>query len=789
LREVVEQGESTTNIPTVMMQQLAMAGFAALVATATAQVPMCGNVVVPGYGVPNCNTRINAQARVVAANIFNVNPSETSVAAPRTFQRPRAEVLAEYTSQSGQVYTLPRVEDSDTGNVKFDDYDPSSPLHCGMLCDLNDECGGFSWAYGRCWLAASAGDTSGTATFQTRNSWHTYIKSSSALRAPGKVIGAVEASRFPVNSASDMCDPFFTLGEPCTLDAVAGSSTNLVTKFTNDFSGFEKSLTMSNGNTWLGSAPSVFDTSLTSFTNGVGLVLDTQHQPASSGYTFPEADADCGCEYEDYVTSIAVGTASGYGFYEATLQSTADEFVSAFWLQGPQTEINVLKVENGVATVSWFCFADADNQQSGTTVIEGVNLNDKTTATLHYTAEQITVLINGVIKYQVATPQCMQGAQMKPIFSVEVGDFLPSTSTVAAGASFGKMTVSYFRQWTSQYLVHNDADGGLQCVADTIAHPGVSTTGLYKGPVPSGNWRAVCGQRLIGQRRIATQLRTTLNMCGELCNTQPGCVAFFWAREDKGRCRMYNDVVPTPQEDFRNTNPNDHGNVWMVRSSGEAIVSILESCPTVANQDGFSRNCFRSPNAFGTRASIDIDQDGLIDYGCPYDRTQFTTEIEGVEIRYGKACQDKHCATTEGQNVCPLAGSPIGDGAKTYAGDKLPEGYARPGVWDEARDWGNGVGVLGALNVELCVDLCRKECSCKMAAWRSDREQCWLMSNGWSGGDKNHPRHRFKNQGPSSRTPSQAGIQQLTYVAFVKENPVECDRDELRSRGVLSNPV
>ena len=63
------------------------------------------------------------------------------------------------------------------------------------------------------------------------------------------------------------------------------------------------------------------------------------------------------------------------------------------------------------------------------------------------------------------------------------------------------------------------------------------------------------------------------------------------------------------------------------------------------------------------------------------------------------------------------------------------------------------------------------------------------MSNGWSGGDKNHPRHRFKNQGPSSRTPSQAGIQQLTYVAFVKENPVECDRDELRSRGVLSNPV
>ena len=255
------------------------------------------------------------------------------------------------------------------------------------------------------------------------------------------------------NLASPMCDAYFSLGVPCQVEADGGKC-EFLRDIDLDEDDFVNSLTISTGDIYIGPPPSAFDTNLVTFEDGGGITLETRHDDGTLGFTFPDDDVDyvC-CSYHTFATSMVAGKSlSGYGFYEVTMSSTAVEFTNTFWFQGKTAEINVLAAENGQATVSWYCFADQADQQEGVSDSFPLDIAQETTATLFYSEDRITVLVNGARVYSVATPECLKGAEMKPIFSVEVGQTLPSVERIDNGNSFGAMKVKYFRSWETEYI-------------------------------------------------------------------------------------------------------------------------------------------------------------------------------------------------------------------------------------------------------------------------------------------------------------------------------------------------
>jgi hypothetical protein len=522
------------------------------------------------------------------------------------------------------------------------------------------------------------------------------------------------------------------------------------------------------GATWAGSAPGAFSSSLASASGGK-LQLDTMHSPAGSNkFDFPTTDADCGCSYDTYVTSMTSGkSAVGYGYYEATFSSSASQFVNAFWFQGDQSEINVLKVENGVASVSWYCFADQNNQQTDTLTLPGTfDVGVDHTATLHWTAEQFTILVDGEIKMQRATPSCLQGTQMKPIFSVEVGDNLPSTTGVAAGASFGKMTVNYFRSWSTSYIVASKLTtnkGNVACKALPGDTWGFS--GLYNGPVPSGNWVATCGQKLLGVRKLKV-VRGTIAECGNECDATVGC-AGFWMAINEGKCRLYHDFLTASAVDKDVTKEEFVGNVWFTHPpTYTGVVPVYPAklpmtCEKASSSvtAGFTESCFQTHRSFGLRATIDLDDDGVIEFGCPYTTTM---NLNAVGNLVPKACKHSQCTPS---GVCP--------------GDRLPQGFINKRIWDAdgsaTKNWGGSLGVIGALDATACVKICSTQCSCVAAAWRArgGGSQCWLMSR-----DLNS---RYRNQA----SPNQSPIKRVDFTYYLKDSGATCDRAALISQGRL----
>lgn len=125
------------------------------------------------------------------------------------------------------------------------------------------------------------------------------------------------------------------------------------------------------------------------------------------------------------------------------------------------------------------------------------------------------------------------------------------------------------------------------------------------------------------------------------------------------------------------------GNIYMtkpvVRLNGVDVIAprLPISCPdsAYALNNGFTKNCFSAPQALGTRAAIDLDQDSVIDYGCPYDRTEF---YNGKGNRVSKACGVSQCK----RGVCP-------GGTDEASGATLPPPFIRQstreksnGGWD-----------------------------------------------------------------------------------------------------------
>lgn len=780
----------------------------ALVASAilgSASADLCHPHIVEGYTTPLCHTRIATSARLPAnAVIRNLQTSQPFIKQNKriytqSYYTDKAGVDAAHTSQSGVVWQYPEV--ASYGSNVAEDADPSGPIDCANLCNVDDECIAFTFKFGQCWLGSDGTQESTEAApdGSTRNGWTTYFKTGSA-----KGRAAAVAAGIPMYDSSKECDFYFTNNEPCTLTSVAGTTGSVTEDTFSNLNGWDNALSLDDGtgNVWAGSAPSAFDTSLTTVSDGK-LNLETAHVPSgSSVFTFPAADADCGCSYETYTTSMAAGnSAVGYGYYEATFKSTAEEFVNAFWFQGDTAEVNVLKVENGQATVSWYCFADQDNQETGSYTIPGTfDITEDHTATLHWTAEQLTVLVDGKIQYQEVTPSCLVGATMKPIFSVEVGESLPSTNGKSDGESFGKMTVNYFRSWSSSYI----ADSSLEtpgCKSDSSEE----WTGIYQGPV-SGSWRTYCGAKLQGTHKMIVAGKGTISQCQNFCETINGCAGFWWAKNEQGKCRLYAtpSIIWQAKSDYEQTKDNLKGNIVFLRpptfrrADGSAqdafatgTVALSETatdvnCATAApeNTGNFDEYCYNAPAAFGLRATIDIDNDGVAEYGCPY----VTSEALKDGVRKSKACKASDC--TNNPN-CPVI-----DGVNS-----LP-GFARirAKFWNQAEHntkvWGDGgsvnnvpnggFGVIGTMDQDSCVRICDSQCSCQGVSWRAAKGECWLMSRGKAAPYRVVPGKKTNG----GLLPPGGPLRYVQYVMYIKKGTDEvgqtslCDTDALTAAGL-----
>jgi hypothetical protein len=752
--------------------------------------------MINGEETPYYNPRVN--------NIEDgQNYMETTAILESSYTTP-ANKLAGAGVTEARVWQAPEVQNF-MGLNHFEDYDPSTPEHCAILCNLGTECRGFSFIYGFCWLSytsrRSDSDTKNVAAKKSVTYWKSVSdeRDDLVVRNTGGPF-QYQSRAMQMYKSSAACDAYYSMDEPCTWNIVAGTSKMMVTDTFS--SGWSTSLPLDDGEggMWQGSAPSAFDfamspsRSLSSVSDGV-LTLDTLHVGTES--QFPTSDANCGCSYDTYVTSMyAADVGVGYGYYEATFKSTAADFVNAFWFQGDASEVNVLKVEGGKATVSWHCFADQNNQESETiTVDENFDVTVDHTATFHWTNEQVTVLIDGKIKLQKATPSCMIGTTMKPLFSVEVGESLPSTTGVADGASFGAMTVAYFRKWTTSYIADSAA---VQCTGlgdfDQQVFAGVvngnTGGGLYKGPVPAapnGYWSATCGKKMPGQRKVKG-LRATIVECGAECEATPGCAGFWWAGDENNMCRLYMDFVHANWLDNQQTDASAKVNnviMWKTVSSyvgSPAVLPDYTSTPTIALASpsvsaetmalgsGFTANLFTGLSSYGPRAAIDLNNDGIIDFGCPWDNAERRNK-RGV--RTPKGCSAKTCTTAD-DTVCPTDTS----GALT-----LPNGKVKTVQW--ARDtfplnsatgtpynqiaWDAPVNTVPVFDADACVKLCATTCTCVGASWRSNKGECYLMAR--------VAMSKYKNQGNSADNTvadrkaagmKQAPVLMPTYTVYTK---------------------
>lgn len=560
-----------------------------------------GPVLLVGYGNPKPKSRVKAAYTKVSgttdkAQAFYVSftkPFQNLVNGYKQFEMGRVckgefdaancadqgvmettEVMEAGQTQKGTQWYMPRKAALPANGVPpYADWTPSSPAECAMICDHVDadlapadapKCYGFTHKYGQCWFISKV-PTDPTTPFvdfyyeggPNLKDWTTYIKHG-------------HDPAFPNPKTSLACTAYHQIGLPCTQHVVAYHTADAPPTTADDMTtgvSWNLALDISTNETWKGSAPGAFDTNLVAFTPA-GLELGAKHDPS---FLFPATDAGCGCSYDTYTTSMVAGKDDkGYGIYETTFRSTATEFVNAFWMQGDNAEINVLKVEGSVATASWHCFADQDAQTTNSvTISSSFDVAVDHTATLVYSKEEIIVLIDGLIVLQEATPSCMKDQTMKPILSVEVGDQLPSTAAVASGALFGKMTVGNFRAWNivGDRLVSPTGNGirngretemQVSCKGNGLpsrtgaftadlsarwagADGWPSAGGHYQGPVPAGKWSAHCGLRLDNKRRLSRVNGVSIEGCGAYCDTWAGCNA-FWYEGSSSSCRLYADV-------------------------------------------------------------------------------------------------------------------------------------------------------------------------------------------------------------------------------------------------------
>jgi hypothetical protein len=348
----------------------------------------------------------------------------------------------------------------------------SGPHSCAELCDLDENCQGFASNSPHCLMfntpetyllkGASAEYANRILADPTSNAVVT-----KAAKAGMGNLGPRMYFKSSLNS-KDICQSASYFSKPCVpFDGYLwGEATEI------DVSAMDDKLTWGSDDTeWLGTAPAEFKS-----TNVQANSIAALYAP---GATYSAADPDCGCEYGKWTTGIKSGAAVGYGFYETKLKTTATEFSNVFWMQGEDAEINILKVTEadansgkGKATVSWHCFDAQGSTESEESSEFEVDIANVVTAGLLFTEAKLEVIVNNVVVYTRDTPTCMQGKTMKPIFSVEAGNTLPTESAT----SDGEMTISYLRKWTPTV----PAAGGADYLCDSVYSAG-TTEGNVQG--------------------------------------------------------------------------------------------------------------------------------------------------------------------------------------------------------------------------------------------------------------------------------------------------------------------
>jgi len=423
----------------------------------------------------------------------------------------------------------------------------SGPHSCAELCDLDESCMGFQTKTPHCTLfnipesefrAGRGSSTTLAANFLANPDANPQVTSGN--EAGKGTLGPRIYFKSSANS-QDICQATSQIEKPCVpYDGYKWGTATAI-----DVTAMNSALTWGTDNTaWLGTAPAEFKAA-----NVAAKTISAKYEPNA---VYSAADPDCGCEYGKWTTGIKAGSLTGYGFYEAKLTSTALNYANVFWMQGETTEMNILKVnDDGKAKVSYHCFDDEGSTETEESAEFDVDLSGIVTAGFLFTEDKIEVIINNVVKYSKATPTCMQGATMKPIFSIEAADTLPEESS----ASDGVMTITYLRKWAptvptgnGDYLCASVYDSGAKSCNDQTSRAGTAGShckhlGPYEGLGAGMNFeKGLCGLSVLRKKQHRLQppleyaetgmrVRGDPSVGGKACDETPSCVAVHYYPE------------------------------------------------------------------------------------------------------------------------------------------------------------------------------------------------------------------------------------------------------------------
>lgn len=471
----------------------------------------------------------------------------------------------------------------------------SSPHDCKAYCDEDPECKGFSWKYGICNLV----NFPESALNDDKTQPYTVEK-----------VKTLEKMDVVYWKNFDICAGAANAQIPCSASTTYQHTLVINEEFTdNSKPGWSTEYEVSPGNYWSGTPPAIFKPANVFF-SGTRLRIRAKDD---QDFAFPEASSDCSCAYDNSTGGVLVSDDTvSYGWFESRIQSVAQDFQNAFWMQSDNAEVNLFKYRDGTVTVSAYCF---DEESTTYSYEEEIEVSLPVTIGLIYASGKLEWLANGerVANLIITSGNgntCLRKQNFQVLFSVDGGQNADPSD--ANNKVYGQMFVDHFRAWditkVNDAVIADDADGTLGVVCDydlDLQYSGMSNTalgfanneeraiyeanmGVYQGPsAGSAYHKGVCGSQVArngakvmtpdGKRTLVT---TNLQDCGDTCTSISGCNIFYAklvrTKNKRWKCFFYA---------FDGGSKRAVGVNWL---SFERKVKVARTCDTVS---GYSTEC------------------------------------------------------------------------------------------------------------------------------------------------------------------------------------------------------
>eukprot|EP00039_Didymoeca_costata_P019977 m.339587 g.339587 ORF g.339587 m.339587 type:complete len:779 (-) comp18875_c0_seq1:82-2418(-) len=534
---------------------------------------------------------------------------------------------------------------------------PNNPQSCKEFCDLDANCTGFSNTFGECILTNvpknvidandAAAKVSGVVTPLTRENTLTNLLS-------------IYRTWFKTD---DTCDYFKEAGKPCI--AGDGYLTRMARK--EDFSnmaGWVGELPVGDGKSWHGVAPAAFDEQNIHVQGG--LEMDAR---LDQSFGFPVTPASCSCSFHDYTTGIMSSTETFKdGLFETKIVETASGFANAFWMQGLNSEVNIIRIEGNQAIVSAYCF---DAKETTFSHEDTVEFNDGDTVAVNLQPVFIEWLINGKVVSMMDRPPCLRDQEMNLIFSVEASKEveLPAIGTEDPETGvFGSLRVEYLRIYealeVTAEVIAAQSEGskqmGTSCAWDSSTMDHLDDRilydqqengkyklsqrrfreeiGTYEGQHPGEIFeRGQCGmtaqykkKRMVTKDGLLFVYKYKLSECGALCIPSDGCRGFFAQYKSKGfLCSFFSHSLETRTNFFK---PSI---MFMVKPEYQQA----DECLATPGIENYKRHCHTAPKNTieNQQCSLlyPVTIDGVLYKNLGWKMENTTTEAANMKVKKG----------------------------------------------------------------------------------------------------------------------------------------------------------